>query len=730
MAAINEYYSVENLARIKRNISTSYLYFEDNYKRFRDFRRFVFCESVTEDQRSMLRRLNRPATEFNILEAYISRLLGEFAKQEPSIVVSPAEDAPVPTELCKVLENNIRHNMYEANKNGFAYDIYKDLLSGGFSVAKIYTEYASPMSFEQVIRWSRVFDPTLTGFDPMARAPHKGDGEYSFELFPMLKEDFERENPKIDMNKVGFERDIEGFSWSYQDAQQRKTVLVAEYYEKKKQRTRIVKLANGNTMRLSEYKKLEAKWHEMEASGQMIEVMPVIVGKPRWTELETICYYKLIESQIVDYRETDYTYLPHVFFDGHSIVLSRGESSSQSYQMTRPYVYHARGIQDLKNFAGQSLANYLQNAVQAKWIVMKEAIPQEKDYIAALTNPQRASTLVVNAFMDNNPQMPISNPIQPVPNIPAPPEVMQAFQVTDPTTQTILGSYASNMAQNDRDLSGKAVIESISADNAAAMPYVVGYLAGLNQMACIHVNLMPKYIKGKRKLPVRDNANEQDYQEVNNGEMNLDYGDHALNVCIEPGLNFQVQKSQALAQITSLMQASEEFGQFMNDDETLPILVDNLTVYGADRLKEAVPKWIQKKAQMQQQAQEMQQQAMQNDPSMMRAKTEMMKVQLDAENKKFEQQIEIAKQATADKLADAKILESEAKVTQAQVDSAVRLEESNTSLERHALDAAAKIAEVKGREHDMEMKTHDMHLKHAELQHNIEQANKPEKKNE
>ena len=95
--------------------------------------------------------------------------------------------------------------------------------------------------------------------------------------------------------------------------------------------------------------------------------------------------------------------MPHVFFDGHSIILSRGESSSQSYQMTRPYIYHARGIQDLKNFAGQTLANYLQNQVQHKFIVMKEAIPQEKDYTAALTNPQRASTLVVNAFYENNP---------------------------------------------------------------------------------------------------------------------------------------------------------------------------------------------------------------------------------------------------------------------------------------------------------------------------------------
>ena len=725
MADEIEYKSQDNLARIKRNISTSYIYFEDNYKRFRDFRRFVFCESVTEDQRAMLRRLNRPATEFNILEAFISRLLGEFAKQEPSITVSPAEDAPIPIESCRLIEDNIRHVMYDANKNSFAYELYKDLLSGGFSVAKIWTEYSSPMSFDQVIKWARVFDPTLCGFDPLARDSHKGDGQFTFELFPMLEDEFLQKFPQVKKEDIGYLREIEGFSWSYEDSQARKTVLVCDYFEKKKKRTRIVKLANGTTLPFNDYKKFKKKWKELESSGEMIEVIPEIVGKPRWTELETICHYKLIESQVIEYTETDYTYLPHVFFDGHSVVLSRGESSSQSYQMTRPYVYHARGIQDLKNFSGQSLANYLQNAVQAKWIVMKEAIPQEKDYLAALTNPQRASTLVVNAFKDNNPEQPIPNPITAVQSSNAPPEVLQAFQVTDPTTQTILGSYASNNGQNENDASGKAVIATQSAGNAAAMPYVVGYLAGLNQMANIHVNLMPKYILGKRKLPTMDKAGERDYQEVNTeGNPQLDYGNHALNVCIEAGVNFQVQKTEALQQITSLMQASPEFSAFMNDDETLPIMVDNITCYGADRLKEAVPKWVQKKAQMQQQQQEMQQQAMQNDPALIRAQAEKMKIEEQSKQNQVDNQIAIAQLQIDQELAQAKLLEAESKITGMHVDQVLKMEQQETSKENHLIDNATKMAELQFKEHEKEISSHQAVLKHVELNHKIKQENK------
>ena len=75
-------------------------------------------------------------------------MLGEFSKQEPSIAVSPRKCKPIPIEVTTLVENNIRHTMYDANKNSFAYEIYKDLLSGGFSVGKVWTDYANPMSFD------------------------------------------------------------------------------------------------------------------------------------------------------------------------------------------------------------------------------------------------------------------------------------------------------------------------------------------------------------------------------------------------------------------------------------------------------------------------------------------------------------------------------------------------------------------------------------------------------
>lgn len=720
MAVVNKTVS-DNLEKIRKNVSQSYIYFKDNTVRFREFRQYVFRESINTQQKTILQQLNRPIVEFNMLEAYISRLLGEFSKHEPSIEVSPAEGVPVDQQVLDLVEGHIRHIFHQANKDSFAYEIYKDLLSGGYSVAKVRTDFSGPMSFNQQIFLERVFDPTLVGFDPLARSSHKGDGQYSFEIYPMTEEDFAKKYPKADFAGIGYCRDIEGFNWSYKDAQQQNIVIVADYYEKKKRRVKIVKLANGRVMTAKDYERLEEYWKK----EQFIEQIPVIVGKPRWTELETICRYEMVENEILSYEETDYTYLPHIFFDGNSINLTQGTANT-TYQMTRPYVYHAKGIQDMMNFAGQTICNSMENLIQHKFIVMKEAIPQEQDYLEALNDIQRANTIVVNAYAENNPDKPIPSPIREVQNVPLPPEVTAAFQMTGPTTQTILGSYASNLGKNDNDLSGKAVIESSSVGNSAAMPYVVGYLQGLTQIGNVIVDLMPKYLLGKRTIPVKQKDGEREYQAINQpGMPSLDYDEKAIKVNIEAGVNFQVQKNQAVEQIIALMGANEKLGQFFNDEDGgLPILAKNLTIYGADQLPEAIDRWSQKMQEQQQKAMQAQQQAMQNDPRMLKAKVDQMKLQLDAkqqqldeQQQQIENQLEIAKMATNDKLADAKIMESEAKISQAQIDSAVKLEESNTSLERHALDAAAKLAEVKSREHNDHLATH-------KLAHEIHIANK------
>lgn len=718
----------DHLDKLRKSVETAYIYFKDNCQRFRDFKDYTFRATLTEQQKGMLTSLNRPQLEFNLGAASVSRKLGEFAMHEPSITISPSEGVPVNSKVLETVEGNIRHKIHDANKNSFGNQVYKDMLGGGFSAAKVYTDFQSPMSLNQDIFWDKCFDATMVGFDPLARAPHKGDGQFSFEMYPVLAEELEEQFPKVNLSLKADSTFIESYQWSYKDMYDRTVILACDFYEKKKKRAKIVKLADGKVMTVKNYEKMKQYWED----NQIIEQIPEVVSS-RMTVLDIIVNYKFIRDQVLEYEETDYCYLPHVFFDGNSDILCKGHTNT-SYQFTKPYYYHAKGAQDMMNFMGIAITNSTDNLSASKFIVKEEAIPQQQDYIDAITEPQRANTIVVRAYSENNPDKPIPDPIREVQYPPLPPEVMGTFNQSIQFIQAILGSGSSNPENAHDYISGKAIIESSNADNAAGMPYTIGYLAGLEQMARIHVDLMPKYLLGRRTIPIVNKAGDRIYQDINSpGNPAINYESGAIKVQIDAGVNFQVQKDKAMAQLVGLMQASPKFAEFMNSEQGLPILLSNLVIYGADRLKEAAEQWTQAEKQKQQQAMQMQQQMMQQDPRYIKAQADVQKVQLEGqelqmkgEQQQFERQVKIAELAMEQEKVQNEAILVQHESAQEEVNAAVQREKAQAEIISHSLDAAAKLASIK---HQQKMGEHDSIRKSVELHHKIKGKNESEKDN-
>jgi hypothetical protein len=276
-----------------------------------------------------------------------------------------------------------------------------------------------------------------------------------------------------------------------------------------------------------------------------------------------------------------------------------------------------KGIQDLKNYAGQCLGNYLENMVQHKFIVKKEALPQEEEYLDALNDTQHANTVVVNAYSENNPDKPIPDPIREVQNMPAPVEIMGTFTAADQSSQMILGSFDSSLGINDNQLSGVSVIESATQSNATAFPYLVAYLQGETQAANIMVDLMNKRLKGNDILPIVSNEGDRDYVNVNgDGQPSMDFGEKTLQVEVTAGVNYAIAKNKALQQIFAMMQASPTAAEFFATDG-FPQILDNMEFHGSDIVKEKAEKWLEMKKS----------QPPQPSPDQLKMQTEMAKVQ-------------------------------------------------------------------------------------------------------
>lgn len=686
----------DRLKLLKKSVEQAQEYFGENVKRYHEFTNFVFKSSLSDNEAATLSERGLPTIEFNILEAYISRLRGEFAKQQPSLTVRAADGVPLSmlnkqfTATLEVVEAHLRAVFFDGANDMLEYNIYSDLLAGGFSVMRIYTDYVNEMSFEQNICVSRSFDPTLCVFDPIARDSHKGDGRFCAELYPLTREEFEKKFGEKATENMKFTRSLSGFDWSFQNEQE-EIVLVCDYYEKQCKRETILKLSNGHSVTQKEYDDFIEEWNKRG----MIEQPPVIV-KNRKTMVEKIVRYRFCESELLDVVETNYKHLPLVFVDGNSINLKDGGSYTQ---MTRPYVYHAMGIQRLKNLAGQSLGNELENTIQHKFVVAKESIPV--DYQTAYQNVQKADTLVYNHFLDTNNPTVVLPPPREIVRTPIPQQITETFRMSDEMTQIILGSYDGAAGQNNGQMSGIAFARSAIQSNNASVPFIVGFIKGLNRVAQIYIDLMPKYYRTPRSLPVLLPDGKREYFEINKkGSLYMNYDPNHLQVKVETGVNFAMQKEIALQTITSLSQSSQAFAQFFNE-YGLPVLLDNIDIRGIDDLKEKAKEFQEKVQQQQQQAQQQQQQQMQMQAqqqtmAMQQAQKELQsptQTQIEVMAIQERAKIDAANVSLKERDSETKFLEVMSKIRNADVENEIRIAEVDAENTRSAIESAVHVSQ-------------------------------------
>lgn len=582
----------KKLTELKKNVEQSHDYFKKNYDRFQEFMRFIYYTSLSTAEINLLQELQKPQIEFNFIEAYISRLEGEFMQLDPAFSVRAMDGVVIGNPaMIAVVEAHLKACFSAPDKDALASQFYRDILSGGFSVGKVYTDYKNSKSFDQEIFVERVFDPTLCGFDPLARESHKGDGRYSYELYPKTKEQVKNLYGNDAVKNMNFSRNLDGFNWSYIN-QHEEIVLLADYFCKKEKEAVVLKLSSGHVVTEKEYEKFLQQW---EDSG-VIQQAPVVVNKRKST-ITTIERYIFNDSNVLDYEMTDYVMLPHVFFDGNSVTL-RDTTQSESRQMTRPYVYQARDIQKLRNYAGQTLANEIENMVMHKWKAAVESIPDNADYQIAYEDPQKASVILYNAFKDNNPDHPLPPP-QEIQRTPIPPEIANTFMLTEQMVKSALGSYDAAQGRQGDAMSGIALRRGATNSNQASKPYLQGFINGWNRLGQVYLSLLPKYYVTPRTIPVVSPTGERGYVDINKpGTVKFNYDVETLQVQVEAGVNYELQKEIALETIIKMMQSSETFNQFINQ-EGLEVLIDNLDIRGVDTLKVMAKQFMEQMKQQQ-----------------------------------------------------------------------------------------------------------------------------------
>lgn len=582
----------KNLDKIKSNVEDSREYNRKNNERYHRYRSFIFKTTLSKEDRDVLAAADKPAVEVNVLETYLSRLWGEWSKQVPDLSVRAQNDEVDPNQV-DVVEGILRSIFSGSEYENKANDVYRDTMSGGFSAFRVCTEYENDTSMRQVIRVEKVYDPTLTGFDPLAREASKSDGQFCFELVPKYEEEVAEEYPDLDLSSIktdGF-FDDGTFRWSYME-NNKKVYYISDYYEKQYSYVTMVEISDPtnpdvtHTMLKKEYDRVIESW------DSIIEP-PQILQKARRKQTK-IMRYKFVGDVLVERpEELDYDYLPLVFVDGNSAVI-------EGKQITRPYAYNALDAQRIKNLAASNMVNELENSRQTDVMMAKSSLPLEPEYMEGWLNPQKTKASLI--YEDIGPEGQQNPPPTIFPRSQVNPAFMQVFDMQDKTIQTILGSYDAALGINQNQLSGVAIVEGATQSNNAAMPYVINYLASLNQVAKVVMNLVPKYYKTLRTVPVVTADGKHSYHTVNNSmdpqSAILDFDKNDLEVHVKAGANFDVQRSKAMTVMIELMKSSQTFNAIMNT-KGLPMLIDNIDIRGKDQLKTITEEFLKEQEQKQ-----------------------------------------------------------------------------------------------------------------------------------
>lgn len=535
-AGINE---VDVLERTNKNLNCWNSYFNENITRGKDDMNFVLRDQWTAVERSEFTRLFKPAMTYNKLYDATKKIAGEQRKNKPDLIVRSLTGKATQEQI-NLRSDLVRTISYQSQNDLVYQTAFKSALMMGFGAFQVLVDYESPRSFNKIIRYDIIPDPTMCAWDPTATKPHKGDGNYCSRRFIFTRDEFFATYPYV-TNPVSYIDPymLLDFQWTTRD-----TIVVCEEFVKEWYPLIIYHLSNGESVTEDEWKEREKRFEDNREFvkdsiiGEIVaREIPRVIGE-RQTQDYQIMQYRMIRDRIIDFSEWPSRQLPIPFVDGDSYWV-------EGRQYTKSFIHEARDAQKLLNYSRSELAAELKNRRREQWMGTPDnIIGYEQDW----RNPE-LQTGILRAKPDpKTGQMPQKMPAW---------EVSQGLFVTAQSTtqdlREILG-FSESEALQGRDISGVARKERKLEGSMSAYVFFDNLNQAIEQSGRIVNDLLP-YIIGdmERHMVVskKDGRSESIIlnQRVGEGDEavirnQVSHGEY--DVEISTGPSFAVQKEIAL----------------------------------------------------------------------------------------------------------------------------------------------------------------------------------------
>jgi len=560
-----------------KDINTWQSYFQENITRGKDDLNFVLRDQWTAVERSEFTRLFKPCMTFNKLYDATKKIVGEQRKNKPDLIVRSLTGKATQDQI-NLRADLVRTISYQSQNDLIYQTAFKSALMLGFGAFQICLDYEAPRSFNRIIRYDIITDPTMCAWDPTATKPHKGDGNWCSRRYIFTRDEFFATYPYV-TNPISFvdPNMLLDFQWQTKD-----TICVCDQFKKEWFPLKIYKLSNGEVVTDYEWKEREKKFEDNKEFvkdniiGEIIaREIPRIVSE-RHTQDYKIMHYRMIRDQIIDFSEWPSRQLPIPFVDGDSYYI-------EGRQYTKSFIHEARDAQKSLNYAKSEQMAELKNRRREQWIATPDNII---GYEQQWRNPELQMGALMAKPDPKTGQMPIKSPAWEVSQ-----GLFVAAQSSTQDLREILG-FSENEEMQGRDISGKARRERKMEGSMSAYVFFSNLNQAIEQGGRVVNDLLP-YIVGEeeRNMTVSRKNGKSDSIIINerSGEKILnDLGEGDFDVEIDTGPSFAVQKDTALEFLQQTIQAFPQAFPLIAD-----LWASNLDVQFMpmlkDRLKNLVP---------------------------------------------------------------------------------------------------------------------------------------------
>lgn len=543
-------------------IQQSYDADRDNRQEMLEDLRFVANFQWSDAARK--ERVGKPIITINRSAQFLRQVSNPIRQNMPTIKVEPDTDREL--DLAEIANGLLRRIQYNSSASHVYANAVEHMVACGIGWFRVVTDYMDDESFDQELLIKRIFNPLSVYPDPSSLEPDRSTMNWCVVSENMPVEAFKKRWKKA--ATTGFDTPAQGqtnsIAWGAADM-----IRVAEFWRRVETKFTLARLANGETVNLTEMGEAQA--------GQLMQQGYIVATRPSKSYKVEMTLMSGVE-QLEEKYECPCKWIPLVPVIGAEIPLENGV-------YRHGLIRFQREPQQLHNYFLSVAAESLGQQPKAPYLVTDAMVRRHK---GIWDNMNRKPTPYLPYDIDD--RAPGFKPERIAPP-PLPSGLVQMAQMLADDMKATTGVYDAALGARSNETSGVAIGQRIEQGNQATFHFADNLEHGLEHMGRILLDMIPKVYDTQRTLRLIGEDDTESEVTVNRPTIGFDGEGPAhmvendlssakfKSVRVVMGPSYATKRQEALQGLMQLIQAVPEIAAVSGD-----IIAKNLNFDGSEQL--------------------------------------------------------------------------------------------------------------------------------------------------